>query len=161
MTAEATLSTIVHPPDIEAIAAIGAVLLTPPPASDLDAAREYVRLFVDPMGPCCPPWQSLYEEPGADPAGPRLMGAAHHSALAWFQRFGFEPANRSEPADHIGLLLLFYAKFLGTEGVSENTLEQFEEAHLTWVPEFVRRLRAANPAEPYRQAAETLAKLFL
>jgi TorA maturation chaperone TorD len=90
---------------------------------------EYNRLFLNPAGTPCPPWQSAHGEE------PRLMGEAHLSALEWFRRFGVEPAATNEPADHIGLLLLFYAQLLQSDAGPE-ALDQFRVQHLSWIPSF-------------------------
>ncbi len=89
------------------------------------AEIEYTRLFLSPGGAPCLPWQSAH-----DPE-PRLMGPAHHSALEWYRRFGAEPAVSNEPADHIGLLLLFFAQLLGNEE-EPKVLQDFREQHLDW-----------------------------
>jgi putative dimethyl sulfoxide reductase chaperone len=93
-----------------------------------DLEREYVRLFLSPMGAPCPPWQSVYAPE------PQLMGAAHHGALAWYQREGIEPAADNEPADHAGLLLLFFAKLL--EKDDAEVLREFHNQHLEWLISF-------------------------
>jgi TorA maturation chaperone TorD len=132
---------------MKAVAELGHLFLDAP--LDLEGRREYTRLFLSPSGAPCPPWQSLYEPE------PRLMGAAHHRALKWFREFGFEPAHPEEPADHIGLLLLFYAHLL-EKGASEEQLEAFEKDHLGWLDVFASKLMAAEPTEPYRSAASFL-----
>lgn len=112
--------------------------LLKPPAGEPDAEREYTRLFLSPQGAPCPPWQSVYTAPEGEK--PRLMGLSHHSALEWYRRFGFEPATENEPADHLGLLLLFYAHLLAADA-KETDLERFEREHLGWVPAFAARLK--------------------
>jgi TorA maturation chaperone TorD len=133
---------------------LGQALLHPP-AGDPGAAVEYTRLFLSPQGAPCPPWQSIYlAEEGEKP---RLMGRSHHSALAWYRRYGFEPVLDNEPADHLGLLLVFYAHLLGS-GESDETLSKFEAEHLAWASRFIAKLRehARHPA--YVQLAEDLAQ---
>lgn len=99
------------------------------------AEIEYTRLFLSPGGAPCPPWQSAY-----DPDG-RLMGPAHHSALEWYRRFGAEPALDTEPADHLGLLLLFYAQLAANEE-DDSTLARFREQHLDWSVAFLEKMKA-------------------
>lgn len=99
------------------------------------AEIEYTRLFLSPAGAPCPPWQSAY-----DPDG-RLMGPAHHSALEWYRRYGAAPALDTEPADHIGLLLLFYAQLAAIEE-DDSTLERFREQHLDWSVAFLETMKA-------------------
>jgi TorA maturation chaperone TorD len=163
MTTPATevASTAVEPGVVEVLQRLGRVLLEMPsePGSQ-EAAREYVRLFCSPQGVLCPPWQSVYEPAPEDGGVPRLMGASHHQALQWFRRYGFEPAQEHEPADHVGLLLLFYAHLLDRDDVPDPELAAFERAHLAWIPQFAAALRAAGPAEPYGGAAEALGQLF-
>lgn len=98
------------------------------------AVLEYSRLFLNPLGAACHPWQSVY---GTDS---RLFGPAHHSALEWFRRYGAEPQNMQEPADHLGLLLLFYARLV-EEGEPAETVASFFREHLTWAAEFALKLQ--------------------
>lgn len=109
--------------------------------------REYVRLFANPAGPACPPWQSSYTgDKGA-------MGPPHRSALAWYHAAGFEPKSPNEPADHVGLLLGFYARLIEAPG-SPDVREAFYQEHLSWIPGFCERviLEARHPF--YRLLAE-------
>jgi TorA maturation chaperone TorD len=138
----------------ELYADLGRCLLEPP-AGDPEAEIEFYRLFFHPSGAPCPPWQSVYE--AAEGESPRLMGAAHRSALAWYRRYGFEPTLSSEPADHLGLLLLFYARLLGA-GASDPVLEQFEREHLAWVPRFAACLEAHARHPRYQALARRLAE---
>lgn len=113
----------------------------------VDLEREYVRLFLSPEGAVCPLWQSA----NADP--PQLMGASHHSALAWYRSEGIEPSRTGEPADHAGLLLAFYAKLLDA-GAGTERLEAFRLQHLAWLAPVCDTLleRARHPF--YRLLAE-------
>ncbi|HET8549140.1 MAG TPA: molecular chaperone TorD family protein [Bryobacteraceae bacterium] len=121
------------------------VLPTPELSAALDAAedleREYVRLFVSPTGAVCPPWQS------SGGAEPRLMGEPHHSALKWFWSEGFQPSAANEPADHIGLLLLFAAHLLAHDA-AQDRFRAFADDHLAWVPSFCDTL-AAEARHPF------------
>ncbi len=94
-------------------------------AEDLES--EYNRLFLSPEGAVCPPWQ------GAHTADDRLMGQSHISALEWYRRYGSEPQALNEPADHIGLLLLFYSRLIESGAAAEET-ELFRQQHLSWIP---------------------------
>jgi TorA maturation chaperone TorD len=106
--------------------------------------REYVRLFLSPLGAPCPPWQSSHEDP------PRLLGKPHESALEWFRAAGVQPQASGEPADHIGLLLIFYARMLAA-GEEEELLARFRSEHLEWVPAFCDRLLQEAGHPFYRQ----------
>lgn len=97
--------------------------------------REFVRLFLNPMGAPCPPWQS------AQSAEPALMGESHDSALAWFRRSGFEPHSANEPADHAGLLLVFYGHLVAS-GASPERLALFRSQHLDWIRPFSYTVQA-------------------
>ncbi len=99
-------------------------------------ANEFARLFLDPAGAPCPPWQSLYSDDH------RLMGAAHRSALAWYRAAGMELRNPAEPADHVGLLLAFYSRLLAGGSTPEIAGAFFEE-HLQWLPPYCALLAAA------------------
>lgn len=135
-------------------AELGQALLTPP-AGDVDGEREHTRLFLSPQRAPCPPWQSVYTAPEGEQ--PRLMGLTHHSALEWYRRFGFEPTLENEPADHLGLLLLFYAHLLAG-GVDEATLSRFEEQHLAWAPAFAAKLSEHARHPRFVQLAADLAE---
>ena len=138
-------------------AALGRLLLeAPDAATDPEAAREYVRLFLNPQGAPCPPWQSVWEE---DPGARRLLGPAHHGALGWYREFGFAPNLDSEPADHIGLLLFFYAMLLDREAPPAQ-VTAFEKQHLAWVPRFAAALQQQARTDVMREAAEVLGELF-
>ncbi len=113
---------------------------------ELELAREHTRLFLSPEGAPCPPWQSAQ---GPEPV---IMGATHHSALEWYRSAGLEPVGASEPADHAGLLLSFYAKLL-EDGAEAEVLARFREEHLAWIPPFCERVEAAAALPFYREVA--------
>lgn len=92
----------------------------------LELEKEYVRLFLDPAGAPCSLWQSAQGEE------PRLMGASHHGALAWYRRFGVEPRAGNEPADHAGLLLTFWSHLLSAEAAPQ-VRDAFFREHLAWL----------------------------
>ena len=98
------------------------------------AKSEYDRLFFNPIGVECHLWQSVYADE------PRLFGPAHHSALDWFRRYGAEPQQSNEPADHLGLLLLFYARLIEESESAEDAAAFFNE-HLAWAAEFASKLQ--------------------
>ena len=106
--------------------------------------REYVRLFLSPAGAVCSPWQSAHE------AGHALMGEAHRSAAQWYSSYGAAPVATCEPADHVGLLLTFYAQ-LKVSGADERELERFEDRHLAWIPSFAESVRDAARHPFYRE----------
>jgi TorA maturation chaperone TorD len=103
--------------------------------------REYVRLFLNPGGSPCTLWQS------ANGDDPRLMGEPHLGALEWFRRYGVEPSASNDPADHIGLLLLFYANLLRI-GAEPNELDSFRENHLRWAARLCDCIEA-NARHPF------------
>jgi TorA maturation chaperone TorD len=111
--------------------------------------REYARLFLDPAGAACPPRQSAH----ITPPGP--MGWPHHSALSWYRFAGVELHRDNEPADHIGLLLTWWAHLTRTEE-SPNVLEAFHAEHLSWVPAFCGKL-AAEARHPFYRLLARLA----
>ena len=143
-------------PDIIDIAAycagLGQALLAPPPG-DPEAEREYVRLFLSPQGAVCPPWQSVYM--AAEGEAPRLLGPAHHSALNWYRRYGSEPLAPGEPADHAGLLLLFFARLLDADE-PQATIDAFQREHLDWLPRLGAKLAAEARLPLYRSLGEAL-----
>ncbi len=103
--------------------------------------KEYVRLFLSPAGAPCPLWQSAYSEEGI------LMGDDHASALQWYRAHGLEPAHDTEPADHAGLLLAFYAHMLES-GLSADDLAAFHRRHLSWLSQLCDRI-AAHAQHPF------------
>jgi len=98
------------------------------------AELEYSRLFLNPLGVECYLWQSVYADQ------PRLLGPAHHSALDWYRRYGAEPQNAQEPADHLGLLLLFCARLIEAEESAE-TIDTFKREHIAWAAQFAAKLQ--------------------
>lgn len=118
----------------------------------LELQKEHVRLFLDPAGAPCPPWQSVYGEE------PRLMGAAHERALEWFRAGGIEPARENEPADHAGLLLLFFSRLLDS-GAPAERLADFWRDHLEWVLRFCELIESETTHPFYRAWAEAAARL--
>jgi TorA maturation chaperone TorD len=136
----------------ETYMSLGALLLEPAPGEEAD----YTRLFLSPQGAACPPWQSVESPAPGDT--PRLLGQSHHSALAWYRRYGFEPSNESEPADHAGLLLLFYGRLL--EAGQAGVAQAFREQHLGWLSGFGKKLEEAARSEAYQEAGRLLAAEF-
>jgi TorA maturation chaperone TorD len=98
------------------------------------AKSEYDRLFFNPIGVECHFWQSVYANES------RLFGPAHHSALDWFRRYGAEPQHSNEPADHLGLLLLFYARLI-EEGEPADVIGAYFNEHIAWASEFALKLQ--------------------
>jgi TorA maturation chaperone TorD len=98
------------------------------------AKAEYDRLFFNPVGVECHFWQSVYANES------RLFGPAHHSALEWFRRYGAEPQHSNEPADHLGLLLLFYARII-EEGEPAGVIDAYFNEHIAWASEFALKLQ--------------------
>ncbi len=120
---------------------------------ELELHREYVRLFLDPMGAPCPPWQSVHS-PEA-----RLMGESHDSAKAWFRQGGVEPRLENEPADHIGLLLAFCSQLL-REPASRDLLEKYYEDHLAWAVAYCNNLCRESQHKFYSSLASLTNKIL-
>jgi len=144
-------------PDAAALSALAEDLNQPEARRALGDSQgtlevDYNRLFLNPGGTPCPPWQSAHA------AEPRLMGAAHLSALEWFRRYDVEPSATNDPADHVGLLLLFYAQLLDS-GEDAETLALFREQHLGWIPAFCDCVEQHTRHPFYRLAAVTARSL--
>jgi len=120
----------------------------------MDIHKEYVRLFVNPSGAPCPPWQSVHGEQ------PVLMGDSHHSAMAWYRDAGMEPRLDSEPADHIGLLLNFLGHLLA-EDTGERELTRYVDEHVQWMPAFCAKLEDETRLDFYRLLARFTADAIL
>ena len=114
---------------------------------------EYNRLFLNPLGSLCPLWQSAYCDE------PHLMGEAHLSALGWYRRYDVEPARLNDPADHVGLLLLFYARLLELEA-DGSILDRFWEEHLMWIVRFCESVRSESKDPFYSAVALRAAQLM-
>jgi TorA maturation chaperone TorD len=114
-------------------------------------AVEHVRLFLDPGGAPCAPWQSAWGSDG------RLMGNPHLGALAWYRRFGFTPSLENEPADHAGLLLLFASYLLSAK--EGDALPSFAAGHLDWIPRFCQLVSASTRLDFYRLLADLTGRL--
>lgn len=108
---------------------------------------EYNRLFLNPAGSPCALWHSAHVGDG------HLMGEPHLTALEWFRRYDVEPAAASDPADHIGLLLLFYARLLAAEASAEER-SAFAAQHLAWIPALCESVLAETRHPFYRLLAE-------
>jgi TorA maturation chaperone TorD len=112
---------------------------------------EYVRLFLDPRGAPCPPWQSARTEEQ------QLFGSSHESALWWYRAEGVEPALAGEPADHAGLLLLFGANLLAGDAPQEWA-DRFFTAHIAWIGEFCEQVYHATHHPYFRVLAGVTAE---
>ena len=69
------------------------------------------------------------------------------------------PNLESEPADHIGLLLLFYAMLLD-RAAPPAQVAAFEKQHLGWIPRFAEALQWHAQTETMREAAAILHEVF-
>ncbi len=107
----------------------------------------YNNLFFNPAGTPCPPWQSAHGEEG------RLMGEAHLRILDWFRRHGIEPRTTDDPADHIGLILLFYSQLLRGKADPED-IKAFSHEHLQWIPDYCECIMRNTTHPFYRLLAE-------
>jgi TorA maturation chaperone TorD len=116
------------------------------PLDPEDLEREFVRLFLDPAGSRCPPWQSAYDTP------PQLMGASHVRALEWYRAEGVQPKSKAEPADHAGYLLLFYSRLLEA-GKEADVLARFRADHLDWITSLLRSIDDQTRLPFYRELA--------
>ncbi len=115
--------------------------------------QEYTRLFLNPAGVECYLWQSVHA------VEPRLFGPPHHSTLEWFRRYGAESHLANQPADHLGLLLLFYARLIENGEPEEITAAFFRE-HIAWAAEFASKLKQITGHPLYLALARELLSLF-
>ncbi len=110
---------------------------------------EYARLFLNPDGAPCPPWQSAYDEPG------QWTGWSHQRALAWYRSEGIEPEMANKPADHAGMLLLFLAHLL-EKGAAQERVQAYYEDHLRWLKNFCGLVDRETRHPFFGTLAETL-----
>jgi TorA maturation chaperone TorD len=87
-----------------------------------------------------------------------MMGPAHVSALEWYAKHGTCPRADSEPADHAGLLLMFYAQLLVT-GASCDDLRAFGDRHLSWLPAFAESFGRETRHPFYRWLSTRICEL--
>jgi TorA maturation chaperone TorD len=119
-------------------------------ADRAECEREFVRLFLEPRGAICLPWESAWTE-----QPPRLMGASHVDALRWYAAAGYEPVSSNEPADHIALQLGFVALLIANGRT--DTLRAFWQTHvINWMPQFAAKLRSNTRSPLYAAAANLL-----
>jgi TorA maturation chaperone TorD len=81
------------------------------------------------------------------------MGEAHASALEWYTRYGAAPRAAGDPADHIGLLLTFYAQLLAA-GADADERQLFANRHLAWIPAFARSVATESRCEFYTRLGQ-------
>ena len=122
-------------------------------ADESEWRREHVRLFLDPAGAPCPPWQSLYSD------DPRLMGDSHASALDWYRRESVQPCLENEPADHAGLLLMFLSHLLDV-GAPLESVRGFYRDHLQWLEDYLPRLERTTRLPLFARVARVTATLL-
>lgn len=119
-------------------------------ADRAECEREFVRLFLDPRGAVCLPWESVWTEHPS-----RLMGPSHLDALRWYSGAGFQPVSTNEPADHIALELGFAALLIGNG--QTDALRAFWRSHvINWMPQFAEKLRRSTHTPLYAAAAHLL-----
>jgi TorA maturation chaperone TorD len=86
------------------------------------------------------------------------MGPAHKRALEWYRAEGIEPAKENEPADHAGLLLVFFARLIGS-GAPAERLAAFWQDHLEWIVGFCERIESETTHPFYRAWADAAARM--
>lgn len=105
--------------------------------------REWFALFLGPGTPSAPCWSSYYREPNSHLFGERTL-----QVRAFYRRYGLQIENfRSEPDDHLGLMLGFVSHLAGTEADAllagdvekaaklANEQDEFISEHiLPWLP---------------------------
>lgn len=105
---------------------------------------EYVRLFINsPGGVPAPPYASIYIQNRGI-----LLQHGHLQAMSFYQRAGLEPIKSSECEDHLAHELAFIGHLLDNGQI--ELLDEFLAEHvLTWFPDFLQRLLAAQPCRFY------------
>lgn len=131
---------------------LGLAYLTREHAPDPRASSEFVRLFENPDAGACPPCQSAFLSPLANP--PRKLAALPNKALTWYRRFGFGSLAQDRPADHVGLLLVFAGHLLDADP-NPAMLTSYSREHLLWIDGFCDRLSAEARHPFYRELAES------
>lgn len=124
--------------------------------------REYHRLFLGPVRPVAPPFESVYRE-GA------LYGLTTSRLLRDLREAGLEPVESFRlPPDHVAVQLEFLA-YLEARAREERQRAAFDEAdrwserarslveeHLAvWLPLFLLRLETGAPESPYTALVRT------
>ncbi len=118
--------------------------------------REYHRLFLGPMRPVAPPFESVYRDGVA-------FGPSTADFLEELRREGLETVDTFRlPPDHVAVELEYLAHMLlrarearagayPEESVARlDHAQAFVDRHLAqWLPRFLGRLEAAAPESPY------------
>ncbi|KAB1197463.1 MULTISPECIES: molecular chaperone [Haloferax] len=120
-----------------------------------DLRAEYTRLFIGPVGPPCPPYESVYRDADApDEFGP-VNGPATMAVRRWYAEFGVAPSSdHTDLPDHIATELEF-AAHLAEKGLDER-LEQFLDEHLrVWAAEFLTLVENETREAFYASLAAT------
>lgn len=118
--------------------------------------REYHRLFLGPVRPAAPPFESVYREGIA-------FGSSARTFLEEMRAMGVEPVEEFRlPPDHVAIQLEYLANLehRAERAKAEGNLEEFllwsersrsfVEEHLArWLPAFLTRLEEKAPWSPY------------
>ncbi len=120
----------------------------------------FAGLFLGPFEMAAPPYASLYLDPER-----RLMGAVSLSVAKAYAEAGLAPSNAPREApDHVTheLEFMYYLKFQeATTGDStwRERADRFRTRQLEpWLPEFARRLAAADRHPVYNSLADLLTR---
>ena len=132
---------------------LGLAYLSKDVAPDARASAEFVRLFEDADRPC-PPCQSMFT--ASTTISARKTSALPNKLLTLYRRFGFGSLAENQPADHVGLLLIFAGHLLDADP-NPAMLVAFSNDHLAWIHDFCDGLSAEARHPFYRELAESTA----
>ena len=105
-----------------------------------ESQKDFTRLFFDPQGAPCPPWESLWRQPPQP-----LMGPIHQSVLEFYARAGLRPRSADrEPVDHIGLEFAFLSAVsarIARHGSEREPYVDFWHKHIdAWIHQLALRM---------------------
>lgn len=134
----------------------------------LDLRVEYNRLFVGPMPPVCPPYESFFDKQQPLEGQKTLMGPTSAAMEAALGSEGLEMTlDYAELPDHAAIELEFMYYLLSRAGAGEEDAEVYLQKantflieHLSaWLPEFGTKLAGESYQPFYRGIGLLLAAL--
>lgn len=120
--------------------------------------REWFRLFVGAGTPEAPCWESFYLEPNSQMFGKRTL-----EVRAWYQRYGLQIERlRSEPDDHLGLMLGFLGHLIELEAEALDDADAEKGAQLACDQEafLVEHVLPWLPAWHYQASSHAASDYF-
>lgn len=135
----------------------------------LDIKAEFNRLFVGPMPPVCPPYESVYDQSRPREDRGTMMGPASEAMAQAFHSEGLElTLDYAELPDHVAIELefMFYLlSWANEQGQDSRTYRQkadaFVKDHLSlWLPQFGAKVSQESRHPFYRNIGDLLSAVI-